>query len=136
MRYRSRVQRAGGGGCRGRAGVGFGGGGGAGRGSTLLLSAVVDLSLGGHPGYTQPYEACSRALTLRTHGVPFKLTTLLLRGRWVLTRLPCPLMQAVAAGGEDKAADLWRSSGLDASKFFEMPEDLEGLSAKYAFLAA
>lgn len=46
------------------------------------------------------------------------------------------LVQAVAAGGEDKAADLWRSSGLDASKFFEMPEDLEGLSAKYAFLAA
>ncbi|KXZ45997.1 hypothetical protein GPECTOR_48g429 [Gonium pectorale] len=46
------------------------------------------------------------------------------------------LQAAVDAGGADKAAELWRSSGLEAAKFFDMEEDAEALAGRFAFLAA
>ncbi|GIL68831.1 hypothetical protein Vafri_22062 [Volvox africanus] len=45
------------------------------------------------------------------------------------------LQAACDAGGADKAAELWRASGLEASRFFDMPEDVEILAGKFAFLS-
>ncbi len=44
--------------------------------------------------------------------------------------------QAVEAGGADKAADLWRASGLEVARFFLTEEDAAGLKETYPFLAA
>ncbi|GIL90582.1 hypothetical protein Vretifemale_18213 [Volvox reticuliferus] len=45
------------------------------------------------------------------------------------------LQAACDAGGAEKAAELWRASGLEASRFFDMPEDVETLTGKFTFLS-
>lgn len=50
-------------------------------------------------------------------------------------RPPARPPQAVESAGADKAAELWRLSGLEAARFMEMEEDLEGLVGDFPFLA-